>query len=198
MRQYNFMSTLYKQYLRETKKKLAEDLKIKNVMSIPKLTKIVLNCGLGEALVNKKAIDEMVKEFTKITGQKPVVTLAKHDISTFKLRRKDAIGVKVTLRGIRMYDFFEKLVKIVLPRIRDFKGVAGSGFDGCGGYTLGIAEQIVFPEIEYSQIDKIRGFEITFVTTGKDRNETRKLLESLGMPFARAQGKPFSRKAASG
>lgn len=182
------MSTLFKQYLRETKKKLAQDLNIKNVMSIPKLTKIVLNCGLGEALVNKKAIEEMAKEFTKITGQKPVVTLAKHDISTFKLRRKDAIGVKVTLRGIRMYDFFEKLVKIVLSRVRDFRGVAGSGFDGHGSYTLGIAEQIVFPEIEYSQIDKIRGFEITFVTTGRDRTETRKLLEALGMPFARAPG----------
>jgi len=179
------MSVLYKQYLNEIKKKLADELKIKNVMSIPKLTKIVLNCGLGEALVNKKAIEEMVKEFAKITGQKPVVTLAKHDISTFKLRRRDAIGVKVTLRGIRMYDFFEKLVKIVLPRIRDFKGVSDSGFDNHGGYTLGIAEQIVFPEIEYNQIDKIRGFEITFVTTGKDRTETRKLLEALGMPFSK-------------
>lgn len=179
------MSTLSKLFKEEIKKKLAQDLSIKNVMAIPRLTKIVLNCSLGEALVNKKAIEEMTKEFTQISGQKPVVTRARHDISTFKLRRGDAIGIKVTLRGERMYDFYEKLVKIVLPRIRDFRGVLTSGFDGLGNYSLGIAEQIVFPEIEYSQIDKVRGLEITFVTTGKDAKQTRALLESLGMPFSK-------------
>lgn len=152
-------------------------------MATPKLSKIILNCGLGESLVNKKVIDEMVHEFTQISGQKPQVTYAKHDISTFKLRRGDAIGVKVTLRGGRMYDFFEKLVKIVLPRIRDFRGVSNDGFDGDGGYTLGFSEQIVFPEIDYSKIDKVRGLEITFVTSAKDRQQTKKLLEVLGMPF---------------
>lgn len=179
------MSTLLKHYNSEIKKKLATDLKIKNVMAIPRLSKVVLNCGLGEALVNKKLIEEMTKEIAQISGQRPVVTHAKHDISAFKLRRGDAIGVKVTLRGSKMYDFCEKLVKIVLPRIRDFRGVPVSGFDGRGNYSLGLAEQIVFPEIDYSQIEKIRGLEITFVTTGKDRGETRKLLEALGMPFTK-------------
>lgn len=184
------MSTLFKLYQTELKKKLQDELTTANVMAIPRLTKVVINCGLGEALTNKKAIEEMVSQLAQISGQKPQVTHAKHDISTFKLRRGDAIGVKVTLRGERMYDFFEKLVKIVLPRIRDFRGVSTSGFDGTGNYTLGLAEQIVFPEIEYSKIDKVRGLEITLVTTAKNSQHTKKLLESLGMPFAKAQGKP--------
>lgn len=184
------MSTLFKLYQTQIKKKLAQDLNIKNVMAIPRLTKVVLNCGVGEAVVNKKVIEEVVTQFAQISAQKPVVTHAKHDISTFKLRRGEAIGVMVTLRGARMYEFFEKLVKIVLPRIRDFRGVSVSGFDGCGNYSLGLREQIVFPEIEYSQIDKIRGLEITFVTSGKDKEQTRKLLEALGMPFTKAQGSP--------
>lgn len=179
------MSTLFKHYQEELKEKLAQELKIKNVMAIPKLTKIVLNCGLGEALVNKKVIEEMASEFNAISGQKPVITHAKHDISAFKLRRGEAIGVKVTMRGQRMYDFFERLIKISLPRIRDFRGVPDSGFDARGNYSLGLKEQIVFPEIEYSKIDKVRGLEITFVTTGKDREQTKKLLEILGMPFVK-------------
>lgn len=184
------MSSLYKLYQTEIKKKLTEKFKIKNVMAIPKLTKIILNCGLGEALTNKKVIEIVTREFTQISGQKPVVTHARHDISAFKLRKGEAIGLKVTLRGQRMYDFFEKFVKIVLPRIRDFRGINLSGFDGKGGFSLGLSEQIVFPEIEYSQIDKVRGLEITFVTSGQSKDETMRLLEELGMPF--------SRKTASG
>lgn len=185
------MSTLFKLYQAELKEKVAKELNIKNVWAIPKLTKIVINCGLGEALTNKKAIEEMVKELTQISGQKPVVTHARHDISTFKLRRGDAIGVMVTLRGEKMYDFFEKLVKIVLPRIRDFRGVKNTSFDGWGNYSLGLAEQIVFPEIDYSKIDKVRGIEITIVTTAKDKEHAKKLLEILGIPFVKAKGKPF-------
>ncbi|MBI3380033.1 50S ribosomal protein L5 [Candidatus Gottesmanbacteria bacterium] len=184
------MSQLFQQYQTEIKKKLAEELNIKNVMAIPKLTKVVLNCSLGEALENKKVIEEVTSEFTQIAGQKPVITHAKHDISAFKLRRGDAIGIKVTLRGQRMYDFVEKLVKIVLPRIRDFRGVPSSGFAGFGDYSLGLSEQIVFPEIEYSKVSKVRGLQITFVTTGKNKEQTSKLLVALGMPFTKAQGKP--------
>lgn len=184
------MSKLYKLYQSEIKEKIAKELNIKNTMAVPKLLKIVMNCGLGEALEKRGVIEEMVKEFNQISGQKPVVTHAKHDISTFKLRRGDAIGIKVTLRGQRMYDFFEKLVKIVLPRIRDFRGVSINGFDGHGSYTLGLSEQIDFPEIDYSKVDKVRGLEVTLVTSGQDKIQTMKLLEGLGVPF--------SRKAASG
>lgn len=173
---------------------MASELNIKNIMSIPRLTKVVLNCGLGEAIANKKVIEEMAKELIQITGQKPVITHAKHDISAFKLRKGEAIGIKVTIRGQRMYDFFEKLVKIVLPRIRDFRGVSTAGFDGKGSYTLGLSETIVFPEIEYSQIDKVRGLQITCVTTGKDKEQVRKLLEALGLPFTKVQGKPAAVK----
>jgi len=185
--------SLYSQYQSEIKSKLALELGVKNAMAVPKLVKIVINTGLGEALANKKVIEETTKQFAAISGQKPVVTYARRDISSFKVRRADAIGLKVTLRKKMMYDFFEKLVKIVLPRLRDFRGVKESGFDGKGNYTLGLAEQIVFSEIDYSEIDKIRGLEITFVTTAKDKNQTKKLLEMLGMPFAPlrgAQGKP--------
>lgn len=184
--------SLYSQYQSEIKSKLATELGIDNVMVVPKLIKIVINTGLGEALANKKVIEEATKQFATISGQKPVVTHARHDISSFKVRRADAIGLKVTLRKKMMYDFFEKLVKIVLPRLRDFRGVKESGFDGKGNYTLGLTEQIVFSEIDYSEIDKIRGLEITFVTTAKDKNQTKKLLEMLGLPFTRSnrdQGK---------
>ncbi len=177
------MSTFYKQYQEVGKKKLALDLSIKNVMAIPRLGKIVINIGLGEALVNKKVIETMKAQLAAICGQKPVACVAKHDISSFKLRKGETIGLKVTLRGRRMYDFYEKLVKIVLPRLRDFRGISDKGFDGRGNFTLGLSEQIVFPEIEYNQIDKIRGLEITVVTTGKNNEEAKKLLEVLGMPF---------------
>lgn len=185
--------SLYSQYQSEIKNKLTKELSISNIMAVPKLVKIVINAGLGEALVNKKAIEEMSKQFAAISGQKPVVTHARHDISSFKVRRGDAIGLKVTLRKKMMYDFFEKLVKIVLPRVRDFRGASDRGFDGKGNYTLGLPEQIVFSEIDYSQIDKVRGLEITFVTTGENKDQTKKLLEALGMPFSRLnrdRGKP--------
>ena len=183
------MSDLYKKSQKEFTKQLGTELGITNVMAVPKLNKIVVNIGLGEALVNKKAIDTMLTQLASITGQKPIITLAKHDISAFKLRRGDKIGLKVTLRGRRMCDFLEKLIKIVLPRIRDFRGASSNGFDGRGSFTLGLREQIVFPEIEYSQIDKIRGLEITFVTTGEDKKQTKRLLEILGIPFTRPTGR---------
>lgn len=181
--QYNNMSTLYKQYEKEGKSKLAQELKVKNLMALPRLLKIVVNIGLGEALLNKKVIESATEQLALICGQKPVITRARKDISSFKLRKGEIVGLKATLRGKRMYDFFEKLVKIVLPRLRDFRGVSERGFDGRGGFTLGFPEQIVFPEIEYSKIDKIRGLEVTFVTSGKNKEETKKLLEVLGMPF---------------
>lgn len=177
------MPNLYDHYQQKLKLELAKQLGIANNMALPRLSKIVVNTGLGEALINKKAIENMTGQLAAISGQKPIVTYAKKDISSFKLRKGDPIGLKVTLRGRKMYDFFEKLVKIVLPRIRDFKGVSDSGLDGRGSFTLGLREQIVFPEIDYSQVDKIRGLEVTFVTTAKDRTYTRKLLETLGMPF---------------
>lgn len=185
--------SLYKQYQSEIKAKLVHELGINNIMAVPRLIKIVINAGLGEALVNKKVIEEASKQFAAISGQKPVVTRARRDISSFKVRRGDAIGLKVTLRKKMMYDFFEKLVKIVLPRLRDFRGASDRGFDGKGNYTLPLTEQIVFSEIDYSQIDKIRGLEISFVTTAQDKNQAKKLLEMLGMPFSRSsrdQGKP--------
>lgn len=181
------MSNLYKQYREDGKKKLLQELSLKNVMAIPEMKKIAVNIGLGEALVNKKAIEATSGQLATICGQKPVVTRAKHDISSFKLRRGEPIGLKVTLRGRRMYDFFEKLVKIVLPRVRDFRGISDKGFDGRGNFTLGLSEQIVFPEIEYNQVDKIRGLEVTFVTSGKNNEEAKKLLEILGMPFRKSK-----------
>lgn len=177
------MATLYEQYQKDGKNKLKEELGLKNVMAVPKMKKIVVNTGLGEALINKKVIETMSGQLATICGQRPVATYAKHDISSFKLRRNEPIGLKVTLRGKRMYDFLEKLVKIVLPRLRDFRGVSDKGFDGRGNYTLGLSEQIVFPEIEYNQVDKIRGLEVTFVTSGRNNQEAKKLLEILGMPF---------------
>lgn len=163
--------------------KLMKELGIKNMMAIPRLVKIVINVGLGEALENKKVLGEVSKQLAQITGQKPMVTHARKDISTFKLRKGEPIGLKVTLRGKRMDDFFRKLIHIVFPRIRDFRGVSNTGFDGRGSFTIGLTEQIVFPEIEYSQIDKVRGLEMTLVTTGKDTRETYTFLDHSGMPF---------------
>lgn len=154
-------------------------------MATPRLVKVVVNCGLGEALTDKKIILEMQKQIALITGQKPIITVARHDISTFKLRRGDQVGIKVTLRDKKMYDFVDKLIRIVLPRIRDFRGVSDSGLDPQGNYTLGLSEQVVFLELDYNQIDKIRGMEITFVTTAKNPREARQLLEILGMPFVK-------------
>lgn len=177
------MSNLKQSDHKEIVNKLKQELKISNLFAVPRLEKIVLNSGLGEALTNKKVIETVSKQLAQITGQKPLITKAKRDISSFKVRKGDAIGLKVTLRGKRRNQFLDRLVKIVLPRIRDFRGISSTGFDNRGSYTLGLREQIIFPEIEYSEIDKIRGLEITLVTSGKDKNQTKALLTELGLPF---------------
>lgn len=161
---------------------LSKELGLKNIMASPKLKKVVINISLGEALVNKKAVENATSQLRVITGQRPVSTRARKDISSFKVRRGDIIGLKVTLRAKRMYDFIEKLVNIVLPRIRDFRGIPNNCFDKSGNYTLGISELIVFPEIDYSSVDKIRGLQITLVTN-HEKNGTKKLMEFLGFPF---------------
>jgi large subunit ribosomal protein L5 len=155
----------------------------KNVMQVPKVDKIIINVGVGEAIQNPKALDGAVNDLMIITGQKPVITKAKKSIAGFKLREGMPIGCKVTLRGERMYDFLNRLVNIVLPRVRDFRGVSPQAFDGRGNYSLGIKEQTIFPEIEYDKIDKIRGLEVVIVTTAKTDEEARELLKSMGMPF---------------
>ena len=155
----------------------------KNVMQVPRLNKVVLNIGLGEAIQNPKALEGAEKDLVAIAGQHPVITRARQSIAAFKLRAGMPIGMTVTLRGRRMYDFFDKLVNVVLARIRDFQGVSRDSFDGQGNYTLGIKEQVVFPEVDYDKVDKLRGFEITIVTTATNVEEGRSLLESLGMPF---------------
>ena len=154
-----------------------------NVMQVPKLTKIVFNIGLGEALQNPQALESSEKDLVAITGQHPVITKSKKSIAAFKLREGMSIGMMVTLRGQRMYEFFDKLVNVVLPRIRDFQGVPRDSFDGRGNYALGFKEQIVFPEIEYDKVEKVRGFSISIVTTAKNDEEGRQLLEAFGMPF---------------
>jgi large subunit ribosomal protein L5 len=154
-----------------------------NVMQVPRLKTIVLNMGLGEAVANPKLIDAAVAEVTAITGQKPVVTRAKKSIATFKLREGMPIGVKVTLRRERMWEFLDRLVTLALPRVRDFRGISPKGFDGAGNYTLGLKEQIVFPEIDFDKVEKIKGMNITFVTTAGTDEEAKELLGSLGMPF---------------
>jgi len=157
----------------------------KNVMEVPRLEKIVVNVGLGEALQNAQALDHAVRDIATITGQHPVITRARKSIAAFKLRAGAPIGVKVTLRGDRMYDFLDRLCNIALPRQRDFRGVSPDSFDGRGNYTLGLREQLVWPEIDYDSIDRARGMEITIVTTAESDEEGRRLLELLGMPFAR-------------
>jgi large subunit ribosomal protein L5 len=152
-------------------------------MQVPEVKKIVVNIGLGEALDNAKAIDAAVGDLTKIAGQKPVVTKARKSIANFKLREGRVIGVKVTLRGERMWSFLDRLINIALPRVRDFRGISPDAFDGRGNYTLGLREQLVFPEIEYDKIDKLRGLEITIVTSARSDEEGRQLLQMLGMPF---------------
>lgn len=177
------MSPLKERYREEIIPKLMELYKYKNVMQVPHLEKVVLNIGLGEAIKNAKALEAAEGDLTTISGQHPVTTRAKKSISAFKLRTGMTIGLKVTLRGGRMYDFFDKLVNAVLPRIREFQGLSGNSFDGRGNYTLGIKEQIVFPEIDYDKIDRARGLEVSIITTAKTDEEGRSLLELLGMPF---------------
>jgi len=157
----------------------------RNIMEVPRLQKIVINIGMGEALDNPKALDFAVQDLATITGQRPVITKARKSVASFKLRAGRAIGVKVTLRGERMWAFLDRLCNVALPRQRDFRGVSPSAFDGRGNYTLGLREQLIFPEINYDKIDKIRGMEITIVTTAKTDEEARRLLELLGMPFRR-------------
>ncbi len=162
---------------------LKESLNLKNVMQVPRVTKVVVNSGLGEALDNPKAIENVVAEFTAITGQHPVVTKARVSIANFKLREGRQIGVKVTLRGEKMWAFLDRLINVALPRVRDFRGVPADSFDGRGNYTLGLKEQIIFPEIEFDKIEKVRGFEISIVTTAQTDEQARALLQYLGMPF---------------
>lgn len=177
------MARLKEKYVNEVVGKLKDKFSYKNIMQVPELEKIVLNMGLGEAIQNAKAIDAAVGDLASITGQRPVVTRARKSIAGFKLRAGMPIGCKVTLRGERMYEFADKLFNIALPRVRDFRGVSGKAFDGRGNYTLGIKEQLIFPEIEYDRIDKIRGMDIVFVTSAKTDEEAKELLAQLGMPF---------------
>lgn len=170
-------------YTNEIAPALFKSLNFKNVMQAPRISKVVVNIGVGEALENAKALDAAVGDITKITGQKPVITKARKSIANFKLREGRAIGVKVTLRGERMWSFLDRLMNIALPRVRDFRGVSPEAFDGRGNYTLGLREQLVFPEIEYDKIDKIRGLEISIITTARTDEESRQLLSMLGMPF---------------
>jgi large subunit ribosomal protein L5 len=174
---------LKERYQKEVAPALQKELGLKNVMRIPRITKVVVNVGVGEALENAKALDAAVSDMTIITGQKPVVTKARQSIANFKLREGRAIGVKVTLRGNRMWDFLDRLMNIALPRVRDFRGISPDGFDGRGNYNLGLREQLVFPEIEYDKIDKLRGLEVAIVTTAQTDDEGRHLLQMLGMPF---------------
>ncbi|MBN1267524.1 MAG: 50S ribosomal protein L5 [Anaerolineales bacterium] len=174
-------------YDKEIAPALMEELGLNNRMQVPKLQKIVVNVGVGEAVEEAKPLDAAVRDMTLITGQQPVVTKARKSISNFKLREGRAIGVKVTLRGYRMWSFFDRLVNIALPRTRDFRGVSPNSFDGRGNYTLGIHEQLIFPEIQYDKIDKIRGLEVTFVTSAPDDEQGFHLLRQLGMPFGRGE-----------
>jgi len=177
------MPRLQDQYQKEIVPKLREKFGYKNIMQVPRLTKVVVNMGLGDAIENIKVIDSAAEEIGVITGQRPVVTKARKSIANFKLREGVPIGVMVTLRKDRMYFFLDKLMAIALPRVRDFRGVSPKGFDGRGNYTLGVKEQIIFPEVNYDKIDKIRGMNITIVTTAKTDEEGLELLRLLGMPF---------------
>ena len=177
------MNRMKERYQTELVPALKETLGFDNVMQVPQIKKVVVNIGMGEALDNPKALDAAVGDIMQITGQKPVVTKARVSIAAFKLREGRAIGAKVTLRGERMWSFLDRLLNIVLPRVRDFRGVSRDAFDGRGNYTLGLREQLIFPEIEYDKIDKIRGMEITIVTSARNDEQAAQLLEMLGMPF---------------
>lgn len=174
---------LLDRYDAEIKKALMEKFHYSSIMQVPHLEKIVINIGVGEAITNAKLLEEAVAELAQITGQHPVITKAKKSIANYKLREGQAIGCKVTLRGVRMYEFYDRLVSIALPRVRDFRGVSKNSFDGRGSYTLGVKEQLIFPEIDYDKVSKIRGMDITVVTTARTDEEAFALLEMLGMPF---------------
>ena len=179
------MSRLKETYLNEIKDAMQKKFEYKNEMQIPKLDKIVINMGVGEAKENRKVLDTAVKDLETITGQKAVVTRAKNSVANFKLREGQPIGCKVTLRGEKMYEFLDRLVNLALPRVRDFRGVNPNAFDGRGNYALGIKEQIIFPEIEYDKVDKVRGMDLIFVTTANTDEEARELLTLFNMPFAK-------------
>lgn len=177
------MARLKEQYRSEMVPKIKEKFAYQNTMQVPKIDKVIVNMGVGEAIQNPKSLDGAVSDLRTITGQKPVITKAKASIAGFKLREGMSIGCKVTLRGERMYEFLDKLINVALPRVRDFRGVSPKAFDGRGNYSLGIKEQLIFPEIEYDKIDKIRGLEVVIVTTAKTDEEARELLKLMGMPF---------------
>ena len=177
------MSRLRERYQKEVAPALKKEFGYTNVMAIPKIEKIVVNMGLGEATQNAKIVDTGADEVARITGQKPVTTRAKKSIAQFKVRQGMPIGVMVTLRGERMWDFVDRLIAVALPRVRDFRGVSGKGFDGRGNYTLGLKDQLLFPEIDYMKVDKARGMNVSVVTTAKTDEEARKLLQFIGMPF---------------
>ena len=179
-------SRLQERYAKEVAPALMKELGIKNFMAVPRLHKIVINMGVGEATQNTKILDPAVNELAQISGQKPVVTKAKKSIAAFKVREGQAIGAMVTLRGQKMYEFLDRLISITLPRVRDFRGVSTKSFDGRGNYTLGLKDQLIFPEIDYAKVDKLKGMNVTIVTTAGSDNEGRTLLKHLGMPF-RAQ-----------
>lgn len=178
------MPRLKEKYNTEVKAALKEKFNYKSVMQIPKLEKVVINMGVGDVKDNPKAIESAVNDLTTITGQKPIVTVAKKSVAAFKLREGMNIGCKITLRGEKMYDFAEKFFNIALPRVRDFRGVSANSFDGRGNYSYGVKEQLIFPEIEYDKIDKVRGMDVTFVTTAPTDEEAKELLLLLGMPFS--------------
>ncbi|MBU2701628.1 large subunit ribosomal protein L5 [Sporomusaceae bacterium BoRhaA] len=178
------MTRLKDKYVNEVTQELVKKFGYKNVMEIPVVDKVVINMGVGEAVANPKVLDNAVGDLAQITGQKPVITKAKKSIAAFKIRQGMPIGTKVTLRGSRMYEFLDKLINVSLPRVRDFRGISPRAFDGRGNYTLGVKEQLIFPEIEYDKIDKIRGMDIIIVTTAKTDEEARELLKLMGMPFS--------------
>jgi large subunit ribosomal protein L5 len=177
------MARLKEFYLKTVVPKLTKDLGVKNAMQVPKITKITVNMGVGEAVADRKVMDAAVADLTKITGQKPKLCLSKKSVATFKLRENLAIGCKVTLRGERMWEFFDRLVTVAIPRIRDFRGINARSFDGRGNFSLGIKEQIIFPEIQYDLIDQIRGMDITITTTAKDNKHGKALLDAFNFPF---------------
>ena len=177
------MARLREKYKNEIAPALAKEFEIKNPMAIPRIEKVVVNMGLGEASANAKILDVAAEELRSVTGQKPVVTKAKKSIAAFKLRQGMAIGTMVTLRGDRMYEFLDRLISVALPRVRDFRGISGKAFDGRGNYTLGVREQLIFPEIDFNKVDKTRGMNISIVTTAKSDDQARSLLKALGMPF---------------
>lgn len=177
------MNRLKERYIEDIRPSLVEKFDYSTVMQAPKITKIVLNMGVGDAVENTKVLDDAVAELTQIAGQKPVVTRARKSIAGFKLREGMAIGCKVTLRGQRMYEFLDKLISIALPRVRDFQGVSPKAFDGRGNYTLGVKEQLIFPEIDYDKVNRVRGMDIVIVTTAQTDQEARELLSQFGMPF---------------